>query len=236
METLNSAVNAMRPNCYFGSVDLSEAFYSIPIKTEDRKYFRFIFNNNKYQFTSLVMGLGASPGVFTKILKPIFATLRAKGFISTAYFDDSCLQGSTFKECKNNIETTVNLMDTLGLTVHIEKSVLVPTKQIVFLGFLLCSETMTVRLPLERANELRQYCIKIKDKPKCKIREFAKMIGMMVAAEPGVDYAPLFYKPFEKVKDHQLQVKKGNFDHYMNITNEIKSNIQWWIDNISITF
>ena len=109
-----------------------------------------------------MIGLGASPRVFTKILKPFFATLRAKGFISTAYIDDSCLQGSTFKECKNNIETTVNLMDTLGLTVHIEKSVLVPTKQIVFLGFLLCSETMTVRLPLERANELRQYCIKIK--------------------------------------------------------------------------
>ena len=42
-ETLRSAVDAMRPECFSGSVDL----------------------------------------------KPVLATLRAKGFISTAYIDDS---------------------------------------------------------------------------------------------------------------------------------------------------
>ena len=47
-ETLQSAIDAMRKNCYFGSVDLSEAFHSIPIREEDRKYFRFIHNNQKY--------------------------------------------------------------------------------------------------------------------------------------------------------------------------------------------
>lgn len=73
METLQSAIDAMRKNCYFGSVDLSEAFYSIPIKEEDRKYFRFLHNNQKYQFTALIMGLTHSPRVFTKLLKPVFS-------------------------------------------------------------------------------------------------------------------------------------------------------------------
>ena len=39
MESLQSAILAMRRNCYFGSVDLSEAFYSIPIRESHRKYF-----------------------------------------------------------------------------------------------------------------------------------------------------------------------------------------------------
>ena len=78
METLKAAVDAMRPNCYFGSVALSEAFYSIPIQSQDRKYFRFIFNGQKFQFTSLVKGLASSPGVLAKVLKPVFASLRAK--------------------------------------------------------------------------------------------------------------------------------------------------------------
>ena len=85
METLKAAVDAMRPDCFFGSVDLSEAFYLVPIRYQDRKYFRFIFSDQKYQFTCLVMGLATSPRVFTKILKPIFASFRAQGFISTAY-------------------------------------------------------------------------------------------------------------------------------------------------------
>ena len=33
MESLNCAVSAMRKNCWFGSVDLSEAFYSIPVES-----------------------------------------------------------------------------------------------------------------------------------------------------------------------------------------------------------
>ena len=91
------------------------------------------------------MGLTHSPRVFTKIMKPVFASLRAKGHISSAYIDDSCLQGSSYRECLSNISDTVNLMDSLELTVQPEKSVFVPKQQIIFLGFLLCSVTMTVR-------------------------------------------------------------------------------------------
>ena len=49
MESLQSAISAMTGHCYFGSVGLSEAFYSIPILHNQRKYFRFWFNNQKYQ-------------------------------------------------------------------------------------------------------------------------------------------------------------------------------------------
>ena len=66
-------------------------------------------------------------------MKPVFATLRAKGFISTTYIDDSCLQGSTFDDCKQNIDNQVALMDSFGLTIHLDKSVLIPAKQIIFL-------------------------------------------------------------------------------------------------------
>lgn len=236
METLKAAIDAMRPNCFFGSVDLSEAFYSVPIKSQDRKYFRFIFKNQKYQFTSLVMGLATSPRVFTKILKPVFAHLRSKGFISTAYIDDSCLQGSSFEECYNNIYSTVKLMDSLGFTVHLEKSVLVPSTQIVFLGFLLCSESMTVRLTDERKQELINCCKSVLKKNKCSIRKFAKMIGKMVAAEAGVEYAPLFYKPLEKMKEFHLRLNKGNFDHFMRVSSQAKTIINWWIINIPTSF
>ena len=96
METLHSAIASMRKDCFFGSVDLSDAFYSILIREQDRKYFRFVHNDQKFQFTALIMGLTHSPRIFTKILKPVFAKLRAKRHISSAYIDDSCLQGATF--------------------------------------------------------------------------------------------------------------------------------------------
>jgi len=69
METLQSAITAMRQNCYFGSVDISDAYYTIPIDENDRRLFNFEFEETKYQFTSLVMGNSKSPLVFTKNIK-----------------------------------------------------------------------------------------------------------------------------------------------------------------------
>ena len=56
-----------------------------------------------YQFTALIMGLTHSPRIFTKILTPVFAKLRAQGHVSSTYIDDSCLQGSSYHQCQQNI-------------------------------------------------------------------------------------------------------------------------------------
>ena len=236
METLQSAIDAMRPNCYFGSVDLSEAFYSISINKSDRKYFRFWHNGKKYQFTALIMGLTHSPRVFTKILKPVFAKLRADGHVSAAYIDDSCLQGTTFEKCANNIVETVHLMDSLGLTVQKEKSVLIPKQQIVFLGNILCSLSMTIRPTPERCQSIVDLCTEILNHNRITIRKFAKLIGKMVATESGVDYAPLYYKPLEKVKEHELKVHAGNYDSFMTVPTSILPLLNWWINNIFSSF
>ncbi|MCG8113708.1 MAG: reverse transcriptase domain-containing protein [Candidatus Thiodiazotropha taylori] len=232
METLQAAVSAMRKGCFFGSVDLAEAFYSVPISVQDRKYFRFWHRNQKYQFTALIMGLTHSPRIFTKILKPVFAHLRGWGHHSAAYIDDSCLQGSTYQKCLSNIHDTVQLMDSLGLTIQLTKSVLQPTKQIVFLGFVLCSETMSVRPSPERCQAIINLCHDILAQKRITIRQFAKLIGKLVATEPGVEYAPLYYKPLEKVKEKELNSHLGNFDSFMSVTNEITPTIQWWIKNL----
>lgn len=236
METLQSAINNMWKNCYFGSVDISEAFYSVPIHKADRKYFRFWHNNQKYQFRVLIMGLTTSPRVFTKIMKPVFANLRALGHVSTAYIDDSCLQGNSFYSCLNNIKDTIQLMDSLGLTIHPDKSVLIPSQQIVFLGFILCSVTMTIRLTPEKVMETVTLCHSILEKKRVTIREFAQLLGKLVAAEPGVECAPLFYKPLEKVKDKNLKIHKGNYNSFMNISEALHTDINWWIQNLPKSF
>ena len=74
------------------------------------------------------MELSSSPQCFTKILKQLYATLRRKGHISTAYNDDSYLQGRNKQQCAQNVSDTVHLLDNLGFRVHDKKSLLIPTK------------------------------------------------------------------------------------------------------------
>ena len=84
--------------------------------------------------------------VFTKLLKPPFSILRSHGYLSVVFVDDSYLQGHTFSTCKDNVNATVDLLQFLGFTIHPEKSVLVPTQEIEFLGFVLNSVEMKIKL------------------------------------------------------------------------------------------
>ena len=88
---------------------------------------------------------------------------------------------------------------------------------------------MSVRLTTERMEELLQLCEHMLKQKMHIIRKFAILIGKMVAAEPGVEHAPLFYKPLEKIKDTELRCHNGNFDRFMTIPSEIKPILKWWI-------
>ena len=67
MDTFLSAVNLVKQNCYMASVDLRDAYYTIPISTEFRKYLRFEWQGKLYQYTCLPNGLSSAPRYFRKI-------------------------------------------------------------------------------------------------------------------------------------------------------------------------
>ena len=52
------------------AIDLQDAYYSIPIRSLDGKFLRFIWEGTLYEFTCLPNGLSCAPRIFTKILKP----------------------------------------------------------------------------------------------------------------------------------------------------------------------
>ena len=89
------------------------------------------------------------PRVFTKLLKVVFSQ-RKIGHKNVAYIDDSLLISSTYSECKTNIKDTVHLLDSLGFTIHPIKSVLEPTQTITFVGFVINSQNMCVKLTTEK--------------------------------------------------------------------------------------
>ena len=232
METLKSALQMIRKGCWFAKIDLKDAFYSIGINFIFRKYLKFEWQGQLYAFTCLPNGLSSASRIFTKVLKPVFAMLPKMGHSNVAYIDDSLLQSDTYDHCKQNIKDTMNLVDSVGLTVHPEKSVIIPKQCIEFVGFLLNSNEMTVKLAPRKVYKLTELATDILEAKDISIRDFAKLIGILVAAEPGVNYAPLHYKSLELEKDNELKINYGNFDSTMHILPESKQCIRWWIRNI----
>lgn len=57
----------------------------------------------------------------------------------------------------------------------------------------------------------------------------------MVASFPGVMYGPLYYRQLEIEKVAALKQSRGNFEATMNLSDMAKSDLHWWIENITTT-
>ena len=182
------------------------------------------------------MGYSCSPRIWTKLMKPVFAYLRSLGHASVYFIDDSCLFGETYQSCLFNVQDTVHLMDNSGFTLNQKKSVLVPCKKIVFLSFVLCSESLIVRITPEKCHDIINLCKSFLNTQRATKRNFAKLIWKLNAAEPGVQHATLFIKPIEKVKETELRRHCGNFDSYMSVPRAIHYILNWLIDNIGLCY
>ena len=113
MESLAFAVQLMRKNCYIASIDLTDGYYTVPVAPEHRKYLRFMWGGKLFQYACLPNGLCSAPRYLTKLLKPVYGTLRSQGNLNVGYIDDSCLQASSVSDCSQNIWATTCLFENL---------------------------------------------------------------------------------------------------------------------------
>ena len=76
MKTLKSALTILTPNCFFGCIDLKQAYFSVPVSVESQGWLVFWWHGQYFAFTVLANGLSSAPRDYTKIMKPIFSSLR----------------------------------------------------------------------------------------------------------------------------------------------------------------
>lgn len=63
----------LQPGDWMATIDLKDAYLSVTIREQHRKYLCFVWNDQLYEFQCLPFGLCSAPRVFTKLLKPVLA-------------------------------------------------------------------------------------------------------------------------------------------------------------------
>ena len=130
----------------------------------------------------------------------------------------------------------MEILRSLGFTVHTDKSKFIPTQCITYLGFILNSVQMTVTLTLEKKQKTLNLCQEILREDGVTIRFLSKLIGNLVAAFPAVTLGPFYFRALETDKAKPLQQFNGNYDASVRLSNEAKKELCWWITNIISSF
>ena len=94
--------------------------------------------------------------------------------------------------------------------MHPEKSVLKPTQEIEFLGFIINSLTLSVRLSASKSTKVQTACQNLLDSKHITIRDMAHVIGLLVSSLPAVQFGELYYRKLEVNKSNALRQNKGD--------------------------
>lgn len=108
-------------NCSWYSVlDISSAFWSIPVREKDRYKTAFVTQNGHYQWNVLPYGLKTSPAVFQRTLANIIRRNNLQDFCAN-YIDDILIFSKNFEEHLEHLKKVIQVIKQEGFLLKLSK-------------------------------------------------------------------------------------------------------------------
>ena len=76
MQSLNDVFKNIKKGLWMASVDLKDAFFTVPVHKLHQIFFMFEWIQKFYKFVGILNGYPDAMRIFTKILKPVLGHLR----------------------------------------------------------------------------------------------------------------------------------------------------------------
>ncbi len=198
MLTHAALLRLVRPNDWFSSVDLKDAYFHIPIYPPHRRYLRFAFQGVCYEYRVLPFGLSLSPRVFVRCTEAAVAPLRRRGIRLATYLDDWLLLAQSEQEAIVHTHIVVRHLMDLGFVINTEKSQLSPTQEINFLGLSLRSVPFTARLSEERVKNFKACLAHFRRHRSVQFRLCLRLLGLMASAILVIRLGRLHMREFQR--------------------------------------
>jgi hypothetical protein len=233
MEGLHTLQQLIRPKDYLTKVDLSKAYWHVPIYGKHQKQLAFVWKGQSYCFRVLPFGLASAPRTFQKLMLQAIKPLRRRGIRLVLYLDDILLMASTEAQSRKLTQLLLTCLTERGFRVNLLKSCLVPCHSQVFLGFTACSATMTLSLPQEKVKAIYTDAKRaLRTADRIPIRQLASVIGKMRASSPAVMIAPLRSMHLMHCKRMALRQQRS-YAGICSLTQEAKTELEWWMHELS---
>ena len=235
MEGIHMLKDTLKSGDWMTKVDLKDAYFMIPMASHHRRLLRFQWQGQTYQFNCLPFGLSSAPWVFTKTTRPVVATLRSLGLRLIIYIDDILIMAPSPIVAREHTAGLIFLLENLGFIINYPKSLLTPTQEIQFLGFVISSNTMEIRIPGEKIKQIRQDTRKLLETPIPQALALSRLLGKLNHAAQAVPPAPLFYRNLQLCLRRSLEGTAGGRDYSTQayLTPAASQELEWWREHLT---
>ncbi|XP_067685872.1 uncharacterized protein [Haliotis asinina] len=187
--TLGSVMRSLEPLNYMISLDLQDAYLHIPICTPDQRYFCLILVGCYFPWNVFPFGISSTLWLFTWVTQPIIHFLHKHRM----YLDDGFCHKHLPAILEEQRDFVILLLRWLGWLVTLNKSDLVPTKSLQFLGAVLDTAQFRDFVPHERMTKLQSPMTQMNGP--LSLHQWQKLLGLLMSAQDLMVTGRLLLRP-----------------------------------------
>ena len=227
METAENIRDSLQEGEWVTSLDLTDAYFHIPIHPRFQKYLCFNVGDRCYQFTALPFGIATAPLEFTMVAKEVKLMALAEGIRIHQYIDDWLMRAKTKQQCQENTHRLIHLVQSLGWIIKFEKSDLIPTQEIEFLGYKFDLRVGLVFPTQSKIDRLLEKTVSMLESPQTSPRKLMSLIGSMASMEKTIPLGRLHMRPLQwYLKTHWRYPQ--SLDIPVPVSQVLKQHLQRW--------
>lgn len=178
--------------CWFCRIDLTSAYSHVLMRPSARRLLAFWARGQRWRFRALPFGLSTAPAFFTRLLRPVAAHLTSLGVRLLRYLDDLLIWATTADECRRSTRRVLRLFERLGFVINYEKSALLPSQRVEYLGFEWLSASATIHPLPRQLRALRRQArdvLRLNLAGALTVRRLAALVGKIVSQLPAMHAA-----------------------------------------------
>lgn len=226
----SSVVDAARMMLQFGKgallakIDVASAYRIVPVHPADRFLLGMSWKGKVYVDRQLPFGLSSAPAIFNAYADGLEWVVRKRGVAAILhYLDDFLVMGPAGSTgCQSALSTLSSTCAELGIPLAADKRE-GPSASLIFLGFVLDSQAMEIRLPPQKLSALVALLEEWVVRKSCTKKELEQLVGKLNHACMVVSQGRVFLR---RLYDVLGSVKKSYFHLRLNLG--CRSDLAWW--------
>lgn len=228
METPRRVLAAVSPDEWLVSIDLKDAYFHIAIHESCYRYLRFMVGNRVYEYTALPFGLATAPAVFTRVMLAPVAFLHRQSVRLHPYLDDWLIRHHNRIVLLSHAQRAWRLIATIGLIPSTEKSCMIPSQDMVFVGIRFITRLGIVCPTQERVDKLLAITQMVWSSTCVPARAILVLLGGMTSMIDIVPWARLRQRPVQLYLLAHWRAHRHPLDHPIPVKPALRYHLRWW--------
>ncbi|KAI2657288.1 Transposon Ty3-G Gag-Pol polyprotein [Labeo rohita] len=228
MLTINQVVSQIRSEDWFVTIDLKDAYFHVSILPQHRKFLRFAFRGEAYQYRVLPFGLALSPCTFTKCVDAALAPLRLWGIRTLNYIDDWLILAQSEHMAVQHRDVVLAHLKELGLRLNAKKSVLSPLQRTTYLGKVWDSTLMQARLSSARIKSILTAVMRVTEGRSLTVKQSQRLLALMAAVSNVIPFGLLYMRPLQWWLRTKGFSPRGNPFRMIKVTRQYLRALDMW--------